>query len=282
MTKIWFLILASLFLSACGAAGIISPASIPEVKPKVGETIAFKRQRDGLGEGVVESIEGTRYKIKYGTTVDTADESDLYALPKAGAKLSVKAGDMVAAKMSSGAYWGGAEVLSVTGDVVEVKGLYYGNTVSLSPDKIIVVRPAAVAEFQKIKAENEFKKKANSANPHAPAGYKPKVGERVVAEWQPNSWWGGEVISIAGDKAKIKWGSFPISDIGLEKIMPFPKPETATAMPTANGYVLVKSDSGSGEWYYAQVTAVNGNSADVKFADGKTRSIKADEYIALN
>lgn len=293
MKKLWLMIAASLLLTACGGTKTDSnsntagtdgkPAASNAEKAKVGDTVAFVNGRDGLAEGKIDSMDGMRYKIKYGDSMETKDESDIYPLPKPGSKPQVKVGDMVAAKFSSGAYWAGSEVLSVSDDVIELKGLYYGNTASFAPDKIIVVRAPQAADFRKVKSEKEFATKAQSMRPQPPAGWKPKVGERVIAEWSGGSWWLGEVVSIAGDKVKLKWpASFPNSDLGLDKIMPYPKAGTSTAMPAMNSYVLVKPDSDGGQWYYAQVTAVNGTSADVKFADGKTGSIKADGYIALS
>lgn len=283
MKKIWLVILATIFSSACGATAILPTSAVSEVKPKVGDTVAYIQNSQQLGEGVVESIEGTRYKIKYGTSSETKEESDIYALPKAGAKPAIKVGDMVAAKTETGAtYWAGAEILSVNGDVIEVKELVYDRTINLSPDKIMIVRPATAAEFKRAKGEKEFSAKAKQAKPRPPAGYKPKVGDRVVAEWMANNWWEGSITSVAGEKAKIKWQSFNESELGFDKVVPYPKAETSTAMPVVNGYVLVQPDGSTGQWNYAQVTAVNGNSADVKFANGKTRPLKAGEFIVLN
>lgn len=280
MKKLWLLMAVNFLLTACGAMPTGSITS--EAKPAVNDTVAFKVSREGFGEGKVESIDGTRYKIKYGDSTETKDDSDVYPLPKSGAKPQVKAGDMVVAKIESGNYWSGAEVLSANGDVIEVKELWHGKTASLSPDKIIVVRAAAVAEFQKLKAENEFSAKAKQGKPHPPAGYKPKVGDHVVAEWSANAWWVGDVTKVNGEKASVKWESFPEKELTLNQIMPFPKAETSTALPAANSYVLVKPAGGSGQWNYAQVTNVNGDSAEVKFPSGKTQTIKADEYIALS
>lgn len=281
MKKLWLVILAGLFLSACGA-NLPAGLTAAPAKPKVGETVAFAMSREGFGEGKVESIDGSRYKIKYGETMVTKEESDVYPVAKAGEKAAVKPGDMVVAKMEDGNYWAGVEVLAVNGDVVEVKEIWRGKTMNLSADKIIIVRPAAVAEFQKLKAENEFSAKAKQHKPRPPADYKPKAGDRVVAEWSGNTWYDGEVLSVAGEKAKIKWQTFKESELGFENIMPYPKPETSGGLPAANSYVLVKPAGGSGNWTYAQVSAIQGSSAEVKSADGKTRLIKADECIALN
>jgi hypothetical protein len=293
MKKLWLMIMASLLLAACGgtkpdsnsnAAGTEGkPAASNEEKVKVGDTVAFVSGHDGLAEGKIDGMDGARYKIKYGDSIETKDESDIYPLPKPGVKPQVKAGDMVAAKLESRSWWAGSEVLSVSDDVIEVKGLFYGNTASVAPDKIIVVRSPQVADFKKLKNEKEFSAKAKAMRPQPPAGWKPKVGERVIAEWSGGSWWVAEVVSLASDTAKLKWlATFPNSDLSFSKIMPYPKAATATTMPAVSSYVLVKPDSDGGQWDYAQVTAVNGQAADVKFANGKTRSIKADEYIALS
>lgn len=282
MNKVWLIILTSVFSMACGASGGITPTgttTFTEAKPKAGETAIFKVSREGFGEGTIEGVTGAQYVIRYGDSTVAKEESDVYALPKGGAAGSVKAGDMVAAKIESGGkYWAGAEVVSANGDVIEVRDLYRGTTANLAPDKIVAVRPAAAADLQKLKAEYDFKRRANSARPRADAAWKPKPGERVVAEWSPNSWWNGTVGSIKGDKAVIKWGgSFKDSELGVDRLVPYPKLDGA--MPAADSYVLVKPDSDSGQWFYAQVT---GGAGEVKFPDGKTRTVKPGEFIALN
>jgi exosome complex RNA-binding protein Csl4 len=64
--------------------------------------------------------------------------------------------------------------------------------------------------------------------------------------------------------------------------MSYPKAETSTTLPKQGDFVLVRPADDKGQWYYAQVTSVSGQTAEAKLADGKTRSIKADEYLALN
>lgn len=285
MNKLLTIILTGIFSIACGtSSGGIAPngtTTTAEAKPKPGETVIFKVSREGFGEGAIESVNGAQYVIRYGDSTVNKEESDVYTLPKGGATVStVKAGEMVAAKIESGGkYWAGAEVVSANGDVIEVRDLLHGTTANLAPDKIVAVRPAAAADLQKLKAENDFKRRANSARPRAAAGWKPKPGERVVAEWSPNSWWNGTIGEIKGDKAVIKWGgSFKDSELGIDRLVPYPKTD-AGAMPAADSYVLVKPDSDSGQWFYAQVT---GGTGEVKFPDGKTRTVKPGEFIALN
>ena len=288
MKKLWAMIGLCVLLAACSGTKTGTDAESKAgtgntEKAKVGDTVAFVSGHDGLAEGKIEGMDGVRYKIKYGDSTQIKDESDIYPLPKPGTKPQVKVGDMVAAKFESGAYWAGSEVMSISDDVIELKGLFYGNTASFAPDKIIVVRAPQAADFRKLKNEKDFSAKAKAMRPRAPAGWKPKVGERVIAEWSGGAWWVAEVVSVASDTAKLKWlATFPPSDLVFDKIMPYPKAATATTLPAVDSYVLVKPDSDNAQWNYAQVTAVNGQSAEVKFADGKTRSIKADGYIALS
>ena len=145
MNKIWLLILTSVFSMACGAGSAVTPSgattttTTAEVKPKAGETAIFKVSREGFGEGTIEGVTGAQYVIRYGDSTVAKEESDVYALPKAGAAGSVKTGDMVAAKIESGGkYWAGAEVVSANGEVIEVRDLYRGTTANLAPDNACI------------------------------------------------------------------------------------------------------------------------------------------------
>ena len=283
MKQLWLIAAVSLLVAACGGAGTKNGSETSSAPaPKVGDTVVFKFSRQGYVEGKVDKIEGSRYEIKYGTSTSKVESTDVHALPKAGEKVSVQAGDVVVARARE-SYWPGGVVKSVSPDVIEVEVIENGNTISAPHERVIKVSPASAAEFKKYAGEVGFLKNARAKRPKAPAGYKPKQGERVVAEWSANAWWVGEVTNVSGDKAKIKWfASFPESELPMEKIMPYPKAETATTLPKQDDFVLVKPADDKSQWHYAQVTSVGGQTAEVKLADGKTRSIKADEYIALN
>lgn len=288
MKSLWLLIAASLLFAACGGDGAKSVEPEAENKettaataPKVGDTVVYKFSRQGYVEGKVEKIEGSRYEIKYGTSTQKVESVDVHALPKAGEKVNVQAGDVVVARLRE-SYWPGGIVKSVSPDVIEVEVIENGNMMSSPHEKIIKVSPSSAAEFKTYAEEKGFLKDAQSKRPKAPAGYKPKPGERVVAEWSANAWWVGEVVSVTGEKVKLKWpASFPESELTLEKIVPFPK-SAATVLPKEGDFVLVRPADDKSQWQYAQVTGASGQSAEAKFANGKTRSIKADEYIALN
>jgi len=284
MNRLSLMLATSLLMLECGGTGTkpVANESPAAAAPKVGDTVVYKFSKQGYVEGKVEKIEGSRYEIKYGTSTNKVESIDVHALPKAGEKISVQAGDVVVARVRDN-YWAGSIVKSVSPDVIEVEVIENGNVMSVPHEKAIKVSPASAAEFKKYASEVGFLKDAKAKHPQAPAGYKPKPGERVVAEWTTNAWWPGEVISVSGQKVKMKWfASFPESELSLEKIMPYPMQGTTRSLPKQGDFVLVKPADDRSQWPYAQVTGVSGQTADVKLADGKTRSIKSDEYIALN
>ena len=270
-------------LTACGSAGKSNAeaenAGPAGAKPAVGDTAVFKFSRQVYVEGKVQSIDGTRYKLLYGQSTQTVDAVDVYGLPKPGAKVEVKPGDIVVAHRRD-AYWPGAEVKSVNGDVIEVLIIAEGDTVNVPPEQVIKINSAAVAEFKQYAQEVAFLKAAKNGKPHPPAGYKPNAGELVVAEWTDKTWYLGNVVSASGSKAKIKWpASFPESQLTLDKVLPYPAP---AASPKTNDFLIVKQDSEKQSFSYAQVTSVNGSSVEVKLADGKTRTVKQGDFYVVN
>ena len=285
MKRLWLMVATSVLLTACGGAGTKPDgggAGSSATALKVGDTVVFKTSRQGYHEGKVEKVEGSRYEIRYGTSTEKVESVDVHALPQAGEKLNVQPGDAVAVH-SDNIYWPGGVVKSVTPEVIEVEIIESGRELNVPHEKVIKVSPASAAELKKYADEMGFLKKAKAKRPQAPAGYKPKPGDRIVAEWSAGAWWPGEVISVSGEKVKIKWpASFPDSELPLEKVMLYPKAGTTTAMPKQGDFVLAKPGDDKSQWQYAQVTSVSGQTAEVKLANGKTRSIKADEYIVLN
>jgi hypothetical protein len=257
-----------------------SPASeSTKTQLAVGDTAVFKFSRQGYVEGKVQSIDGTRYKLLYGQSTQTVDAVDVYPLPKSGAKVDVKPGDVVVAHRRD-AYWPGAEVKSVSGDVIEVLIIAEGDVVNVPHEKVVKISPAAVADFKQYAQEVGFLKAAKSGRPHPPTDYKPKPGERVVAEWTDKTWYIGNVVSANSSQAKIKWPtSFPQSQLSVDKVLPYPAP---AASPKTNDFLIVKQDSEKQSFAYAQVTAVNGNSIEVKLSDGKTRTVKQGDFYLVN
>ena len=275
------LALVALLSAACsgGSKTSTNTEKSGAAKPAVGETAVYKFSRQGYVEGKVQSIDGTRYKMMYGQSPQTVDAVDVYALPKAGAKAEVMPGDIVVAHQRD-AYWPGAEVKSVNGDVIDVEVVSSGDSLSVPPEKVIKINSAAAAEFKTYAQEVAFLKSAKTGRPHPPADYKPKAGQRVVAEWTDHTWYIGNVVSASPSKATVKWpASFPQSQLTLDKVLPYPAP---AASPKQNDFVIVKQDSENQSFAYARVTSVNGGTVDVKLADGKTRTVKQGDFYVVN
>lgn len=247
----------------------------------VGDTVVAKWSTSSFYEGKVESIDSVKAKVKWNDNSNPSDVDlvDVYAMPKPGTKPDVKAGDMVLAKTSTGSYWNGAEITNIDGDVYVVKTTQ-GTSANVPPEKIIKVSAATMADMKKQAGSTDFLKEAQAKSPTIPVGYKPKAGDRVVAEWVSKSWYTGTVQSVAGGKATIAWEdkSKP-SEVIFERVIPMPNAGNQPK-PEANDYVVVKPTAGT-RWDYMQVVTVNGSSYEVKNASGQTRSIKAGEYIVL-
>lgn len=277
MKKLLLVIFASLWLTAC--AGLTEKATGGgDAKLKVGDTVVFKLSRGNYGEGKIETIDGSRYKIPYGTTTPTVDEADVYSLPKAGASSSLKVGDLVIAKQGSQNSWVPAEVTTAEAKAIEVKTISGNQTMNLSPEQVVVARPAAVEEFKKLKTEQGFDEKVASMRPTLPSGYVLKKGDRVVAAWSGNSWYSGTVIGRSGDKMTVKWddNSRP-SEVDMARIGVFPAVGSTAAPFQPGDTLLVKPTSGS-NWTFAEATS----GKEVRSKDGKTRTVRGDEYILFN
>lgn len=285
------LLCASMSLTACSSltgkatdgdsksANANSNSSAADTKLKVGDTVVFKIARGTYGEGKIEAIDGSRYKIPYGTTTPTVDEADVYALPKTGATTSFKEGDFVIAKQSQQNSWVPGEVTSAEGNAIEVKTIAYDQTLNLSPEQVITPRAAALVEFKKLKTEGDFDDKVAAMRPTLPAGHVFKKGDKVVAAWSGNSWWAGTIASLNGDKIMVKWGdSSRDSEVDASRVALYPAVGSAGSPLNAGDIVLVKPTTSSNIWAFAEATS----GREVKFKDGKTRSVRGDEYILFN
>jgi hypothetical protein len=278
MKKLLLIIFASLSMTACGSlAGKATGAG--NAKLKAGDTVVFKLSRGAYGEGKIETIDGSRYKIPYGTTTPTVDESDVYQLPKSGATAELKAGDLVIAKQGNQNSWVPAEVTSAEGKALAVKTIAYKQTMNLSPEQVIVARPAAIEEFKKLKTEAAFDDKVATMRPTLPTGRVPKKGDRVVAAWSGNSWWAGTIVGQSGEKMMIKWGdSSRDSEVDISRIGLFPA-VGSTATPFKTGDILlVKPTTTSSIWTFAEAIS----DREVRFKDDTTRAVRGDEYILFN
>jgi len=250
---------------------------------KAGDMVVAKWAKNSFYEGTVESINDSKVKVKWpdGSSPSEVDKSDVFVIPKAGAKPVVAVGELVLAKINPGTYWSGAEVTKVEGEVISVKGIDTEKTANLSTDKVIKVPAPIAADLKEKAGSNDFLKTARSKKPTMPTDYTPKSGEQVLAEWATSSWWQGKVQKVDGDKVTIAWedGSKP-SDVEVKKVMPYPKASDAK-MPEANQFILVKPESGS-KWVYAQTVSADAGTVQIKDADGKSRVVKPGDFVLLN
>jgi hypothetical protein len=290
MKKVLVLAFSIALLTACGIAGKkdtgsaptgSEKAAVPEAKPPaVGDLVVAHWAGNTWSEGKVDSTDGPRAKIIWSdnTSPSEVDLVDIYQMPKTGAPATVKAGDYVLTKRSTGTNWEGAQVTMASQGVITVKYVADLEEANLPPEKVISVTPAVAADMKAEAAKTDFLKRAQANKPQAPAGYKPKVGEHIFGGWTSTSWFGGKIKSISGDKALIEWEGPKPDEVALDKIVPYPTTENSPT-PTVGDYLLVKPSNGS--WDYVQVSAVNGSNIEVKDADGKTRTVKPGEFVVL-
>lgn len=255
--------------------------SKPSAKYSIGDTVVAKWAQNSFYEGKVESITDVKVNVKWndGSNPGDVDKTDVFPLPKAGEKPDVKVGDTVLAKISSGNYWNGVEVSSINGEVYAVK-TDSGQTSNVSAEKIIKIPADIAANFKQRASVNDFMKQAQARKPTFPEDFKPKVGEKVLAEWSTNSWWQAKVQKVSGDKATVAWedGSKP-AEVNFSKVLPMPT--NKSEMPKDEQYLLVKPESGA-KWIYAQTVSVKDGNVEAKTAENKTRTVKAGDFVLLN
>jgi hypothetical protein len=259
------------------------PEEKEAAKFKVGDTVVAKWTGNSFYEGKIEKIENGKINVKWsdGSSATDIAESDVYTMPAEGSKPDVAVGDMVLAKVGSSSYWNGAEITKIEGDNYGVKTIENAKAAEVGANKIIKVSATTAASLKEKGGSTEFLKAAQAKKPEIPKNFKPKAGEKVLAEWTTNSWWSGKFQKTSGGKATIAWddGSKP-SEVGADKVMPLPKASNAK-MPSENQYVIAKPASGS-KWVYAQTVSIKDKSIEIKDSKGETRTVKAGEFVLLN
>lgn len=292
MKRVLFVLVGALLLAGCGtgagkknsdnqAASGDKPAA--PAKLVAGDTVVAKWAQNSFYEGTVESLTDQKAKVKWsdGSSPSEVDLSEVYALPKPGSKPEIKAGDVVVVKTSAtGTSWAGAEVVTV-GDVVEATLTVGGSKVNVAPDRVIKVTAVSAADLKKQSATTDLTDQAKAKSPAIPAGYKPAVGETVLGEWTPKSWYEGKVLKVTGGRPTIAWSDKTApSEVASRSVMPLPK-AGAAKMPVADQFLLIKPTSGS-HWEFARTVSVAGQSVEVKTVGGQARTVKPGEFVLLN
>lgn len=283
MKKNLLLMTLALFISACGAGGLIPTGVASGSKPQIGDTVVAKWSAGSYYEGRIEKIDGAKMTIGWNDKSQSTviDESDIYTIPAAGTVPDVKQGDMVLAKTTSGNYWNGAEVTGVDGSVYKVRVVTGSTIANVGGEKIIKVPATAAADFKQTAGTTDFIAEAKKGKIAIPTDYKPKKGDAVLAEWTSGSWWEGTIDNISGSNIYIAWpGNFKPSAVNIGKILPMPT-AASKAMPAEKQFLLIKPDSGTA-WVYGQATAINGARVEVKLANDKSKTVTLGEFVILN
>lgn len=288
--KICIIAIFSVLMFGCNFSTEKKAEEKPNEKPvkasvgmKEGDTVVARWSGNSFYEGKVEKIDDNKIKIKWndGSNPSDIDKSDVYEIPKEGAKPDVAVGDMVLAKISTNSYWNAAEITKIDGDVYVVKAVGSSDTKNVDANKIIKVSAATAANLKDSAGSNDFLKAAQAKKPTPPKDFKAQKGDKVLAQWATYSWWSGKVTKVSGDKVTVAWddGSTP-SDVETDKVLPDPA-KANSEMPQENQYVLAKPASGS-RWVYSEVVGIKDKNVEIKDSTGKTRTVTTGEFVLLN
>lgn len=248
-------------------------------KPQIGDTVVFKTSGANYSEGKVEKIDGNKFEIRAADYIAKPDAADIYALPKTGGKADVKTGDYVVV-YSSNAFWAGGEVKNVSEQFIEVEPAT-GNKINAAPDKVFKVSPAATADIKQAVEMKAFTETGKTKKPVLPKNWKPKKGDKIAAQWAFGTWHSAVVKNVNANNIDIDWqNGWSDGTVGSEKIAP--SPTAADTLPKTGDYVIVKPQSDIEEWKFAVVTNVSADEAEIKFGDGKTRKVRAGDFIAMS
>ena len=251
-------------------------------------------------EGEVVSLDGSRAKVGVimrnpngfhttGSRFEDWELSEIYEVPGDGAGPEVKVGDVVLAKGETSDLlpWNGAEVVSVEKVGVMVKGLGENKQPwTVFPDRIVKPSAKTIAELKQSGESNMLLSKAMKHRPILVEGYKPKMGDKVLAEPALAGFFASGAISRmeetrgGGYNVYVKWDDPNIkSTEKVYTILPLANAAKFPA-PTAGRYLIVKPTDG-GRWLYAEVIAVNGQEVEVKAEGGASMTVKPGESWPL-
>jgi hypothetical protein len=251
-------------------------------------------------EGEVISLDGSRAKVGViqrnpngfhttGSRFEDVEVSEIYEVPGKEAKHQVKPGDIVLAKGETSDLlpWHGAEVVKIDDLGVMVKGLGSNKQPrTVGPDGLIKPSEKTIAEFKQSGETSMLLSKAMKHRPMLVEGYKPKMGDKVLAEPNLAGFFQSGAISrleatmSGGNNVYVNWDDPNTrSTEKVYTIIPLASAAKQPA-PTIGRFLLVKPASG-GRWLYAEVLAVNGEAAEVKLEDGTTRTVNPGEFWPL-
>ena len=251
-------------------------------------------------EGEVISLDGSLAKVGViqrnangfhttGSRFEDVELSDIYEVPGKEAKPEVKTGDIVLVKGETSDLlpWNSAEVVEISDLGVRVKSLSENRQPwTVVPGGLIKPSDKTIAEFKQSGAGSMLLTAAMKHRPVLVEGYKPKMGDKVLAEPNLAGFFQSGAISRmeetrnGGNNVYVSWDDPNTkSTEKVYTIIPLANAAKQPA-PAVGRYLLVKPTSG-GRWLYAEVTAVNGATAEVKLEDGTTRTVTPGEFWPL-
>jgi hypothetical protein len=102
----------------------------------------------------------------------------------------------------------------------------------------------------------------------AAAGQAVQVGQRVLAEWQTDSWWEARVVRADKGQVTVRWadGSSEQS-VQASQVAPL-EPVGELALRAEQDIALCQWGGGSGQWWSAVIERVSHGSVEVTYSDG--------------
>jgi len=184
-----------------------------------------------------------------------------------GAKAELKARDAALCRVGEG--WVLCVVEHAAGDDLGVTLSIDGSGRSLAGDQVLPV-PEGLRAWARARLDTLLRqhKLRSTINPTAPAGAGKPVqeGQRVVAQWAPNSWWEATVRTVGDGSVTVSWtdGS---GEMTLPAASVAPIPESSSLGPGDLAYCRWQ---GSQQWYPARVDRVGQGGLQVTYQDGST------------
>jgi hypothetical protein len=159
MRLLLIFIASAILFSACGLIGKESgnpssgdsTASSPKLQP--GSDVLYMYDEYHFYEAKLVSTDSEKAKLSRDDTTLERDISDVYEIPRDKNKITVQAGDFVAARYGKLPTWPTAKVVKVSDDKITVKRIISGSVEELSPENVLPVSKKAAAKIEQAAAK---------------------------------------------------------------------------------------------------------------------------------
>jgi hypothetical protein len=160
MKSIFIFLVAVVLVSACGLIGNKSDVASggnsgvgSSPKFQTGSDVLYMFDEYHFYEAKVVGVDSDKVKLSRNDTTLERKTSDVYEIPKDKNKITVAAGDFVAARYGTLPTWPTAKVLKVGDGKVTVKRIISGSTEDLSPENVLPVSKEAAAKIEQAAAK---------------------------------------------------------------------------------------------------------------------------------